>query len=70
MSMSARLNRPVPYDEIFEILRRNMCPGLQLALANMNFCNMDKLFSQAVSLGPMWSRLGYNPEAFITSKRI
>lgn len=67
LRISSRLKIPINDVELLEILRRNMRPGLQLALANRTFTNLDDLLRQCVSLETMWSRLGYFPEAFVSN---
>lgn len=69
MAISARLAKTIPDDELLEIIKRNMRPGLQIALINHNFSNLDELLLQCVSLESMWTRLGYNPEAFVLNRR-
>lgn len=67
--ISSRLQDPLPDSELLEIMRRNMRPGLQLALANKQILNLDELFTQCVKLETLWSRLGYNPESSIVQKK-
>lgn len=67
LRISSRLKTAINDVELLEILRRNMRPGLQLALANRTFSNLDDLLRQCVSLETMWGRLGYFPEAFVSN---
>lgn len=69
LRIASRLKIPMLDQELIEILRRNMRPGLQLAMANKTFTNIQVLVAQCVNLESMWSRLGYTPEMFFGNKR-
>lgn len=56
-------------DELIENILRNMRPGLQIALANKRFQNIDNLFSHCVGLETIWRRHGYMPELPMMPRR-
>lgn len=67
--LSTRLRKPIPDDEFLEMVKRNMRPGLQIALVNRHFNNLEQLMSHCVALETMWSRHGYQPEMYIQNRR-
>lgn len=63
--LAKTLNFQTPYSDVdfLRILKQNMRPGLQIALAIENIPTIDQLIQRCMSLEDIWTRNHFDPEA-------
>ena len=62
LSKTLKFRTPFPDADLLRILKQNMRPGLQIALAGENIMSIDCLIQRCMTLEDIWTRLNCNPE--------
>lgn len=69
LTMAIPLKTPLKEPDLFNIIKRNMRSGLQIATAANKFRNLSELVNVCVAHEDTWERTGYNPEAACHPRR-
>lgn len=69
ISLSLQLETQLTDAELMRIIRRNMRPGLQDRLTEIEFTNVDDMVRRCVAHEDTWNRTGYIPELLCQPRR-
>lgn len=66
--LALQSDKPVSDNALYTIMRRNIRPGLQMALHDeVNFASLATFIRRCSSLEDMWRSFGHNPEATLAN---
>lgn len=69
LSLTLKLRHNYSDENLLSVLKRNMRPGLKLALVDQTILSVDELARRCTVLENMWDRIHYDPEANCQSKK-
>lgn len=67
--MISSLQTNISNQEMLNLIRNNMRPGLQMSLAIQKYTHIGELVSDCITMEENWSRFNYNPDSFNPPRR-
>lgn len=69
LSLTLKLRQNYSDENLLRVLKRNMRPGLRLALVDQRIMTVDELARRCTALEDMWARTNFDPEANCQPKK-